>query len=204
MGARFKDSPEVKKLMVALQKKYEEYYKLGAREKGRSGWETLGIRPLPHPTGHTFVGSETCGGCHTKALAIWEKTPHAHATDTLEKLEIPRQFDPECVSCHATGWEPQKYFPFKGGFESIAATTHLKQNGCENCHGPGSRHAAIESGEMDATPAEKTKAREQMRVTIAQAKKTTCIACHDLDNSPDYIKNGFEAYWPKVEHKGKD
>ena len=34
--------------------------------------------------------------------------------------------------------------------------------------------------------------------------KQNCWSCHDLDNSPGYIKNGFDAYWPKVEHKGKD
>src|SRR5437667_9941532 len=132
--------------MVALQKKYEEYYKLGAREKGRSGWEALGIRPLPHPTGRTFVGSETCGTCHTKAYDIWKKTPHAKATATLTGLAIPRQFDPECLSCHVTGWEPQKFFPFKSGYESMTSTKHLVANGCENCHGPGSRHVDIEMG----------------------------------------------------------
>jgi hypothetical protein len=108
------------------------------------------------------------------------------------------------VSCHVTGWEPQKYFPFKSGFESLAKTDHLTGNGCENCHGPGQRHVSIEQGDIEATPAEKLKAREQMRVTIAQAKATVCAACHDLDNSPDYVKHGFDAYWPKVQHKGKD
>jgi len=204
IDARFKDSPDIKKLMIALQKKYEEHYKLGAMAKDRSGWEGLGIRPLSHPTGRTFVGSKTCGECHTKAYAKWSTTGHAHATETLEKLEIPRTFDPECVSCHATGWEPQKYFPFKGGFESVAKTEHLTTNGCENCHSPGSRHVAIEMGELEATKDERVKAREQMRVTKAQAKANVCAACHDLDNSPDYIKHGFEVYWPKIEHKGKD
>ena len=62
----------------------------------------------------TFVGSKTCGDCHTKAYAIWLKTPHAKALDTLEKLKPARQFDPECLSCHVTGWEPQKFYPFTG------------------------------------------------------------------------------------------
>ncbi len=204
VDARLKDSTEVEMLMIELQKKYKEYYDIGAREKGRSGWEALGIRPLPHPTGRAFAGSESCGGCHTKAHAVWSKTGHAHATETLEKLKIPRQYDPECLSCHVTGWEPQKYFPFKGGFESLAKTAHLTANGCENCHGPGQRHVAIEQGAVEVTAAERKKAREQMRITVAQAKASACAACHDLDNSPDYVKHGFEAYWPKIEHKGKD
>jgi hypothetical protein len=204
VDAHFKDSPDVQKLMVELQKTYKDNYEVGEKAKGRSGWEALGIRPLPHPTGRTFAGSETCADCHKKAYRVWSKTGHAHATETLEKLEIPRQYDPECLSCHVTGWEPQKYFPFKGGYESIAKTAHLAANGCENCHGPGQRHVDIESGTAAATPDEKAKARGQMRVTIAQAKASTCAACHDLDNSPDYVKHGFDAYWPKIEHKGKD
>jgi hypothetical protein len=159
---------------------------------------------LPHSTGRTFVGSETCGGCHTKAFAVWEKTPHAKATKTLETLAIPRTFDAECLSCHVTGWEPQKFFPFKGGYESLAKTAHLAHNGCENCHGPGSRHVEIESNPANFAAEERRKAQQQMRLTKAQAKATACAACHDLDNSPNYIKNGFDAYWPKVEHKGKD
>ena len=62
----------------------------------------------------------------------------------------------------------------------------------------------IESGAAEATADEKGKAREQLRVTIAQAKASVCAACHDLDNSPDYVKHGFDAYWPKIQHKGKD
>jgi hypothetical protein len=203
IDARFKDSPDIKKFMVDLQDEYKKHYELGVG-KDKSGWQTLGIKPLPHPTGRTFVGSDKCGECHTKAYAVWSETGHAHATDTLKKLDIPRMYDPECLSCHVTGWEPQKFFPFKGGYESLDKTAHLTQNGCENCHGPGSLHVAIEEGVIAATAAERNKAREQMRQTIAQAKANACAACHDLDNSPDYIKNGFDAYWPKIEHKGKD
>jgi hypothetical protein len=204
VDARFKDSPDIRKLMVELQKRYKDNYMVGEKAKGRSGWEGLGIRPLPHPRGQAFAGSDSCADCHTKAYAVWSKTPHAHATKTLEKLDIPRQYDPECLSCHVTGWEPQKYFPFRGGFESLAKTAHLAANGCENCHGPGQRHVDIETGTAEATAAEKASARQQMRVTIAQAKASICAACHDLDNSPDYVKHGFDAYWPKVEHKGKE
>jgi hypothetical protein len=81
-------------------------------------------------------------------------------------------------------------------------TPHLAHNGCENCHGPGSRHVELESGRT-ATVEQKRAARAEMRVTLAEAKARTCAACHDLDNSPDYVKEGFDAYWPKVEHKGK-
>ena len=50
---------------------------------------------------------------------MFEKTPHYHATDTLVKLDPPRHFDPECLSCHVTGWNPQEYFPYATGYMSL-------------------------------------------------------------------------------------
>jgi hypothetical protein len=193
VDARFADASEMKLRLAALQKQLAEL-----------GWSGLGSSEVPHARGQLFAGSEKCGECHTKAYAIWKKTPHAHATETLVQLDPPRQFDPECISCHATGWEPQKYFPFKGGYASLDSTPHLVGNGCENCHGPGARHAAVESGELEVDIQEQIALRRQMRLTLEAAKEHTCLQCHDLDNSPDYIKLGFEAYWPKVEHRGKN
>ncbi len=192
IDARFKDSPDIYQQQVAFQDQLKQL-----------GWEGLGIKASPHASGRKFVGSETCGQCHTKAFEIWKDTPHARAMDTLAKLNPPRQFDPECVSCHATGWEPQKYFPFETGFLSLKATPHLAGNGCENCHGPGSQHVAAEQGDIEADDALLAKLRDQMRLPLAKADES-CRQCHDLDNSPDYVKLGFEAYWPAVEHKGKD
>lgn len=200
IDSRFADSPEIHRLRTAMQDQLRE-----------AGWEGLGLKPAAPRRDAHFVGSEKCGECHTKAYAVWEKTPHAHATQSIVELDPPRQFDPECVSCHVTGWEPQRFSPLKGGFLSLDKTPHLLGNGCENCHGPGSKHVAVESGELQVTAQQQTSLRLEMRLTKEQAKKlpddvgrTTCISCHDLDNSPDYIHDGFEAYWPKIEHKGKD
>ncbi len=193
VDARFPNAPEIDQRMAAYQEQLKEL-----------GWEGLGLRALPHPKGTQFVGSQVCGECHTKAYQIWKNTPHAHATRTLEQLNPPRHFDPECISCHATGWEPQRYVPYHSGYDSLDKTPHLRANGCENCHGPGSRHVAIEMGEVDASALEVQAARASMRVTLEEAKQRTCLQCHDLDNSPDYIKLGFEAYWPQIEHHGTD
>jgi hypothetical protein len=192
---RFPDSPEMRELMAGYQEQLKQ-----------QGLEGLGIKPLPHPQGK-FVGTATCGGCHTKAMAVWEKTKHAHATDTLihppERADIPRQFDPECLSCHVTGWEPQKFFPFEGGYLSVEQTPELMQNGCENCHGPGSEHVAAE-GSADGALQEKLRA--AMRLPLAdKVAEHKCMECHDIDNSPDFHAPGaFEKYWKDVEHKGKD
>ncbi|GEM_PF-803469 len=193
VDSRFRNAPQIDQRMADYQAQLRDL-----------GWEGLGLRPLPHPSGARFVGSQACADCHTVACDIWEKTPHAHATRTLVQLTPPRQFDPECISCHATGWDPQRYVPFESGYVSMEKTPQLRANGCENCHGPGSRHVAIELGDLEVSEAEAEKARRAMRVTIQEAKQHLCLQCHDLDNSPDYIKHGFELYWPPIKHQGTD
>jgi hypothetical protein len=155
-----------------------------------------------------------CAECHSKAAEIYAKTPHSHATDTLVKLNPPRHFDPECLSCHVTGWEPQKYFPFETGFVGLKQTPALVGNGCENCHGPAAEHVAAETGESDANDEQIEQLRAALRLKIVPNEGNKekqvyneggvvemCMHCHDLDNSPDF---DFQTYWPKVKHVGKD
>ncbi len=199
LDSRWEDSPAMLQLLADYQKQLEQ-----------TGLDELGLRPQRHPSGLQFVGSQKCGECHTKAYAIWEKTPHAHATDSLvkppERGNIPRHFDPECLSCHVTGWEPQKFFPFASGYLSLKDTPLLQHNGCENCHGPGSAHVAAESGGEQLMKDEVQKRRDAMKLPLAGGvAERKCMDCHDLDNSPDFhVKGAFEKYWKQVEHKGKD
>jgi hypothetical protein len=170
--------------------------------------------PVTHPSGATFVGASKCGECHTKAFEIWKDTPHAHAFESLDPVHqrhgyerlhgIARDFDPECLSCHVTGWDPEEYVRFRSGFvnEEFASDDSEKLlqalmggSQCENCHGPGSRHVElIEAGNTEA-------AAKEVRVTLEHAKNETCGKCHDADNSPDF---NFEKYWEKVKHPGLD
>jgi hypothetical protein len=197
LDARFRDSPEVLQSLAAYQQQLEAL-----------GLEGLGLRPVAHPSGRQFVGSQVCGDCHTSAYAVWETTPHQRATEDIvhptERSSIPRHFDPECLSCHVTGWNPQGYYPYAGGYWDLESTPHLTGNGCENCHGPGSAHVAVETGEQEATDQQRLALRQQMRLPLAKAEQT-CLECHDLDNSPDFHKPGaFEHYWKEVEHRGTD
>lgn len=197
LDASYADSPE----MLALLKSYQDQLKI-------TGLDGLGVNSVPHASGNKFVGSQACADCHSKAFEIWEATPHAHATDTLvhpgERSQIERHFDPECLSCHVTGWDPQKFFPYQSGYLSLDQSPALLGNGCENCHGPGSAHVAAELGEIDATDDVLKALRESMRLPLSKAEDK-CRECHDLDNDPDFQKPGaFDKYWPKVEHKGLD
>jgi hypothetical protein len=117
-----------------------------------------------------------------------------------ERSEVPRHFDPECISCHVVGWNAQKYFPYVSGYLGVDETPLLHNVGCESCHGPGSAHVAAENG--DGNPAKELidQYRVEVRLRLEDAEKK-CQECHDYDNSPDFHAEGaFQTYWKKVEH----
>lgn len=202
LDARFDDSPAMQQVLVDYQ---NELKGLGLLDLFQSR--------NPHPRGE-FAGSATCMDCHTKAAEVFQNTPHAHATETLVKLDPPRQFDPECLSCHVTGWNPQEYFPYESGFFGEDATPALVGNGCENCHGPGKAHADAELGNVEATDEQVESLRAALRLKIVANEGNKdgqvfeggrvvqmCTECHDIDNSPDF---DFQTYWPEVKHDGKE
>ncbi len=196
----FQDAPEMRQIM----KEYQDQL----RDIGLQG---LGLLPpIPHASGQSFVGTAKCAECHTSAFDVWEGTPHALATDHIveppkERGDIARHFDPECLSCHVTGWNPQEYYPYLSGYLSLQDSQHLTGNGCENCHGPGSEHSAAELEGADVSEERRNQLRDAMKLPLAKAREK-CMTCHDLDNSPDFHEeDAFEdVYWPEVEHYGKD
>ena len=183
-GKRFKDDPR----MIEHMKFYQDML----RDSQLAETEPA----LQHPSGAKYVGAEKCGECHTKAFAKWSETGHASAFDSLRegRRGISRIFDPECLSCHVTGWHPQQVLRYDSGYVNEKVSAHLLGNQCENCHGPGSQH--IELVEADDLAA----ARKLVKVTLKQAQ-TFCYECHDLDNSPHF---NFESYWPEIAHPGLD
>ena len=212
---RYKDTKEIKGVFKAYQNDLKTLWKLGKLDD---------IRPRKHPSGHKFVGSETCNECHSDEFEIWEDGvdgnggPHAEATDDLEenpndnRVWVQRDYDPECMSCHAVGWNPQNYYPYETGLvdPENAKMEHLRGNGCENCHGPGSAHVEMEKRVAKGLVKKDAKKRKallsEVRVTVAESRAGACRECHDLDNSPDFAKDadGFDKYWPKIEHGGDD
>jgi hypothetical protein len=178
--------PEMKRLMADFQ----DQLKL-------LGFAQLGLRPAARPLAEEngrYVGSRKCEACHEASYDIWKRSGHAHAYRTLETQDPPRNYDPECISCHVVGWHPTKFFPYEGGFEGPEKTPHLKNVGCEDCHGPGEKHCLAEDGHNEELL---KKYRKAVRITKEQSKKEQCMTCHDLDNSPEF---DFDKYWPLIEH----
>ena len=190
------------------------------------------IPPTAPPRPGGYVGAAKCGECHTKAYKKWKSTPHAHAyvslTEGRKEFEgdwADRTHDPECLSCHVTGWDPQGYYPHVGGFlpealaaaaggggsdgtEGLAGTDRfalLQGQQCENCHGPGSYHTAVfEAVRRDPNgvpPEEIRRANAAVHLEQATAAEAVCIKCHDGNNSPEF---DFAKYWPEVAHPWRD
>jgi hypothetical protein len=194
MDSRFKSAPEMTALMSAYQDQLKEL-----------GLQGLGIRPLPHPLAATngdYVGSEACANCHEESYRVWKKTPHSKAFSVLRNAVPPRTYDPECISCHVVGWNPQKYFPYKSGYLGEKETPKLINVGCEDCHGPGEKHVWAEN---HGTPQQQADLRKAVRLTEEEAAnpncpKQNCWSCHDLDNSPEFK---FPLYFPFIKHVEK-
>lgn len=198
LSSQFVDSPRMMKMFGDYQKQLQQ-----------KGFDGLRVPIQALEDNLKFVGSEACSDCHTKAFEVWKNSEHFTATDSLVKPPnsrsmIPRHYDPECLSCHVTGWNPQRYYPYSSGFASLEKTPKLTGNGCENCHGAGSAHVAAENGDTDLDEAAINALRVKMRLPLAEAKDR-CIQCHDQDNSPDFHHDGaFEKYWEEIAHSGKD
>jgi hypothetical protein len=175
---------------AAVEQVYNDFVKQIADSDVLTTWSRL-----PHANGDQYVGADACGKCHTKAYKKWREEVdsshgkghgHAFAFESLKKDKAKYQTsNPECVICHTTGFE------FRTGFVTQATTPHLLGNQCENCHGPGKRHA---ENARDAA------GRQAMKLSQLDVEKR-CRVCHDGDNSPKF---DFQKYWPKIAHPWRD
>lgn len=149
---------------------------------------------VPHPVqislpNATYVGSDRCKKCHPSAYKVWKESPHSHAWNSLVGARRPalREFDGECVKCHVVG------FDYKSGFPN-GNVALLKDNGCENCHGPCGEHVRDKDNERirGLINPFKAPADEAFADTVKRLRKieTTCIKCHDTDNDVTWTKEG--------------
>jgi hypothetical protein len=152
----------------ALVQLYRHYQQL-VRESG-----LLERHPkIPLPDGLAFVGSGACQRCHDYEYEQWSTKAHADALASLKRVGSDR--DPECVLCHVVGME------YESGYITEEKTPHLKDVGCETCHGPGSEH--IQSFGQKRT----------------RQPQMSCVTCHTPEKSTGFAENE-EKYMQKIVH----
>jgi hypothetical protein len=110
-----------------------------------------------------YVGMESCKMCHAKIYSFVSDTAHVKAYETLRDKE--RQFEPDCIGCHTTGYKKS------GGFTNILTARDLLGVQCEACHGPGSLHV------------KDNKANKMAHLTTAN----DCISCHNPENDNNFV-----------------
>ncbi|UCG14720.1 MAG: cytochrome c family protein [Deltaproteobacteria bacterium] len=105
------------------------------------GWHGNQARSEP---ARTYVGSEACKDCHETEHAnfmTFAKKAHSFKSILAMRKGLTDKEFRECFACHTTGYGKH------GGFSSEEQTPHLKNAGCEVCHGPGSVHIETEDPE---------------------------------------------------------
>jgi len=151
--------------LVELYKVYQDFVKeAGLLEKQPR---------YPLSNGLKYTGSKSCSICHGYEYEKWSTKGHAHAYKTL--VDNGSQYDPECIRCHVVG------FNYESGFVSEKETGHLKNVGCENCHGPGSKHISSLGAEPTTEPV------------------LNCADCHTPEHSGGFLDHEKE-YLRKIVH----
>ena len=140
-----------------------DFYKGTAEEYKSSGLPLFAEQAL-EKRNSAYISANTCKGCHEQEYHQWSATRHAFAYQTLIKKE--RYFDPNCVSCHTTG------YGYATGFQIGDQDSTLKGVQCETCHGPGKQHAG-----------------NPKKTNIRSGKDTSlCLQCHDAEHSPGFAE----------------
>ena len=138
--------------------------------------EQSGLAPTPPPNaqpGYRIAGTRSCAACHQEESRVHEHSKHAIAWHTLQERGL--HIDPQCQTCHTTG------YGVPGGFQSVSQDLGTSV-GCESCHGPSQGHV------------------EEPRTRTPFAARDQCIVCHDSENSPRF---SFDEFWKKILHGKK-
>ena len=97
--------------------------------------ETPGKTPL-------YVGSDACKHCHEREynsfMTYAKKSKSFNSIERVRKGLTAEEVQ-GCYYCHTTGYGKP------GGFVSPEKTPHLKNAGCEVCHGPAGFHVRTKS-----------------------------------------------------------
>ncbi len=148
-----------------------------------------------------YTGTKLCASCHKSgkggtSFAVWEKSAHAKAFETL-KSEAAKKIakekglskapheSPECLKCHVAGG---------GAAKNVEATFKMEDGvGCEACHGAASAYKMLHS---------KGDVAKSKEAGLIEGDKTgkECMVCHN-EGSPTFKGFDFKVMWAKIEHK---
>ena len=154
--------------MGPIRERLERY-----QEKRRVEATARAETSSPHTA--SYASSGACVNCHSDEFARWTLTKHAQAWTTL--VRRGETDNPECVSCHTTGYgEP-------GGLGELNDSNVRRFKGvqCEECHGPLGGHPSNPD------------------VTASAVTRESCLKCHDEANSPDF---DYDTYLPRASCQG--
>jgi LysM repeat protein len=137
------------------------------------GFKDTCLYSTPIPSEYIVVNNSTCMKCHEEIGYKWMLTKHANAFKTI--IEDGRTNDPECLSCHTTGYcRPD-------GFTRKPYKKDLLNVGCVECHFVKPEHL-----------------NENYENTVEQVNPNVCIRCHNEERDPYF---DFEKYVLKINHK---
>ncbi|MBI9082126.1 MAG: cytochrome C [Desulfobacterales bacterium] len=110
----------------------------------------------------TYVGSQACMECHEveyENFTLYAKKATSYDSVIKMKKGLSGAEIKECYACHTTGYGQP------GGFVSMEETPHLRDAGCEVCHGPGSLHLQTEDPDD----------------ILANLSMDNCLTCHNSE-----------------------
>lgn len=168
MSKDFEDDSKIVGLLAQHNRDLQAYYAAMRAQLARRYPDQSSRKRGPQP----FVSSLRCRDCHAKEYHSWVNTDHAKAFESLRKSN--QTTDPECASCHTTG------FKLPGGFTAEAATPQFRGVQCEVCHGPGVIHARRPAKGYGAV------------------LRSSCAQCHDPTRSPEF---DYAKYRDRITHK---
>lgn len=141
-------------------------------------FETEAAAKLEHLTQSAYVGSASCSGCHQSAYEVWQNSAHSSAFATL--VQADQHTNALCVSCHVVDLHAP------GGYINTTYTPHLKDVGCESCHGPRRDHILKFHDPQLQRPAD-----------VAAKNPWDCTTCH---HPPHIVDFDVDAWWQRIEH----
>lgn len=148
-----------------------------------------------------YTGAKMCAACHKggkggTAFAVWEKSAHAKAFQTLfsdaskkiakdKGLKTAPSESPACLKCHITG----------GGAAKNVEASFKREEGitCEACHGAASGYKMLHNkGDLAKSKA--------AGMDPGQKDAKFCITCHNAESPSHKSAFKLDEMWSKMEH----